>query len=125
MQSTATKSNKGAVRTRFETVVRPRADIRELDDHYAIEVELPGAEADKVDLQVENDELRLTAPKPRAQDGTRYLARERRSGTYRRVFHLGEQVDRQGITGDFSDGVLKIRIPKTVNALPRKIEVKG
>ena len=125
MQSTATKSNTSAVRARFETAVRPRADIKELDDHFVVEVELPGVEADKADLQVENDELRLTAPKTRLPEGTRYLARERRPGTYSRVFHLGEQVDRDGIKGEFSDGVLKIRIPKTVNALPRKIDIMG
>jgi HSP20 family protein len=125
METTATKNRVDSEQNRWEWAVQPRVDIRELDDHVVVEVELPGVAADKVDLQVEDDELRLTAEKPGTNGkGGAYLVRERRHGTYSRVFHLGEQVDRDAISGELSEGVLRIRVPKQANALPRKISIK-
>ena len=125
MQSTATETKADREQNRWKWTVQPRVDIRELDDHVVVEVELPGVAADKVDLQVEDDELRLTAPKPSA-DGHAgsYVVRERGHGTYSRVFRLGEQVSRDAISGEMTDGVLRIRVPKQANALPRKISIK-
>jgi HSP20 family protein len=107
---------------RMEWTVAPRTDIREMDDHFAIEVELPGVSSDQVDLQVEDDELRLTATRDGKTDGA-YLSRERLTGTYTRVFRLGQMVDSEGVRGEMADGVLRIRLPKTARALPRKIAI--
>jgi len=124
MQSTATEAKAGRDLDRWEWTVQPRVNIGELDDHVVVEVEIPGVAADKVDLQVEGDELRLTATKPATLDGANYLTQERRHGTYCRVFRLGEHVDREAINAEMSDGVLRIRVPKHVNSLPRKISIK-
>ena len=115
MQSTATETKADREQNRWKWTVQPRVDIRELDDHVVVEVELPGVD----------DELRLTAPKPSA-DGHAgsYVVRERGHGTYSRVFRLGEQVSRDAISGEMTDGVLRIRVPKQANALPRKISIK-
>jgi HSP20 family molecular chaperone IbpA len=126
MQSTATEKRVDRKRDHWEWTIQPRVDIRELDDHVVVEVELPGVATDKVDLQVEDDELRLTAPKASASnEAGSYLVRERRHGTYSRIFRLGEQVDQDAISGDMSDGVLRIRVPKQANALPRKVSIKN
>jgi HSP20 family protein len=126
MQSTETEKRNDRERSRWEWTVQPRVDIRELDDHVVVEVELPGVAADKVDLQVEDDELRLTATKARPEaNGGSHVVRERRYGTYSRSFRLGEQIDRDAISGEMSDGVLRIRVAKKPNALPRKISVKN
>ena len=125
MQSTATETRKDMERNRQEWTVQPRVDTRELDDHVVVELELPGVAADKVDLQVEDDELRLTAQKPRLNgDAGSYVVKERRYGTYSRVFRLGEHVDRDAIGAEMTDGVLRIRVPKQATALPRKISIK-
>jgi HSP20 family protein len=108
----------------LEWALAPRTDIKEMDDHFAIEVELPGVSSDHVDLQVENDELRLTAKRNGKTDGT-YLSRERLAGTYTRVFRLGEMVDSDAIQGEMTDGILRIRLPKAARALPRKIAIKA
>lgn len=107
---------------RLEWTLAPRTDIKELDDHFAIEVELPGVSSDHVDLQVEGDELRLTATRNGKSDGA-YLARERAAGTYTRVFRLGETVDLEGIRGTMADGILTIHLPKAARVLPRKITI--
>jgi len=126
MQSTATEKRVDREQDRWEWTIQPRVDIREFDDHVVVEVELPGVAADKVDLQVEDGELRLTAQKASpAGEARSYQARERRHGTYSRVFRLGEQVDQDAISGEMTEGVLRIRVPKQANALPRKVSIKG
>ncbi len=107
---------------RQEWALAPRTDIKEMEDHFTIEVELPGVSSDHVDLQVEGDELRLTATRNGKTDGA-YLTRERAAGTYTRVFRLGETVDLEGIRGEMADGILRIRLPKAARVLPRKITI--
>jgi len=122
MHGLSDHSGEGARKTR---TLSPRADIHEHEDHIAITLDLPGVPADQVDLQVEGDELRLTAKRSNGTTQGDYLVRERLDGTYCRVFRLGNLVDRDGIEGKATNGVLQIRIPKSVEALPRKIAVKS
>jgi HSP20 family protein len=106
----------------WEWTMAPRTDIREMDDHFAIEVELPGVASEHVDLQVEDGELRLTATRNGKSEGA-YLARERMSGTFTRVFKLGDMVDSDNIQGQMNDGILTIKVAKAARALPRKIAI--
>jgi HSP20 family protein len=116
----------------WEPTYIPRTDIVEQDQHYEIVMELPGVAPESIDLKIEKNELRLTAAKraPESGDGNgnangdrKYLLRERRTGSYARVFRLGEVVDKDGIDARMVDGVLHVRIPKAANALPRKIAI--
>ena len=60
----------------------PKTDIAEFDDHFSIEVELPGVAADQVDLQVEDDTLRLTARRgvPEADEKANHLVASAAAG---------------------------------------------
>ncbi len=124
VQKEQTMSGESA-RGRWEPVICPRADVREVGDHFEVEIELPGIPASGVTLEVEDDELRISGTRSNPEGDSRdvYLMRERRAGTYSRVFRLGAAVDRQGIEGKMTDGVLRIRIPKQKSALPRRIQV--
>lgn len=124
MQSAMTEKKTSDVQNCCEPAIQPRTDIREHDDHFTIEVELPGVATDKVDLQVEDDQLRLMATKTRPEMRDGYAHRERRMGTYCRAFRLGELVDHEGIVGKMSDGILRIHVPKTDRAMPRKISIQ-
>lgn len=115
-------------RNRWEPVLVPRTDIRESGDHFEIEVEMPGVSADAVALEVEGDELRIggrraDAPADDSAPEPMYLVRERRTGTYHRIFRLGSQVDHEAIEGKMTDGVLRIRLQKHKSALPRRIQI--
>jgi HSP20 family protein len=109
----------------WEPVLSPRTDIVEAGDHFLLEVELPGVPADAVILEVEDDELRISGERSEKEIGKPdYLMRERRPGSYSRAFRLGSQIDREGIEGKMTDGVLKVRIPKHKSALPRRISIR-
>jgi HSP20 family protein len=106
--------------------ISPRTDIREVEDHFEVEVELPGVAPTDVDIQVEGDELRVTAARTdRSESGTTrtYVVRERVSGVYSRLFRLGTQVDRDTIEARMTEGVLRIRLLKHASVLPRRITV--
>lgn len=111
-----------------EPGLRPRTDIAEYGDRFEIEMELPGVAPEKVDLQIDNDELKITAERVTTgteENGHQVLVRERRPGTFTRTFQLGNAIDRERIEGKLADGVLRIRLPKSAAALPRKIQVNG
>ena len=107
-------------------VMSPRTDIREAGDHFSLEIELPDVAPGDIDLQVEEDELRINATRNDRREAGKnqiYLIRECRNGTYSRVFRLGALIDRDAIEGRMTDGVLRVRLPKHKSALPRRIAI--
>jgi HSP20 family protein len=101
----------------------PAADVREADDHFLVVLELPGVRSEDVHLEVEGDELRLTANRSLPNGESSYLLRERSEGTFGRIFRLSDVVDREGITGKLTDGVLTVLVPKSARALARKVKI--
>ncbi len=91
-----------------------KCDIYEKDGVYHIEMDIPGF--DKKDIKVECDKgyLTITAQKEEKEEEHKdknYIRRERRYGTYKREFYLGE-LDNTKINAEFKDGVLTVTVPK-------------
>ena len=91
-----------------------KCDIYEKDGAYHIEMDIPGF--DKKDIKVECDKgyLTITAQKEEKEEEHKdknYIRRERRYGTYKREFYLGE-LDSEKINAEFKDGVLTVTVPK-------------
>lgn len=91
-----------------------------------VHVDLPGVNADQVDINVERGVLTITAERswPR-EDGDQLYLNERPTGAFRRQVHLGDSLDVDGIEADFADGVLTLRIPVSERAQPKRIEIKA
>ncbi|HEY4308498.1 MAG TPA: Hsp20/alpha crystallin family protein [Pirellulales bacterium] len=107
-------------------VFRPSVDILELADELLIFANVPGAVANQIDVQFEGGQLTVRAPVAARQTGeTNYLLREYGVGEFLRTFRVGEQIDGSRITAEYTDGVLKLHLPKAEAAKQRKIEVKG
>ena len=91
-----------------------KCDIYEKDNKYHVEMDIPGF--DKKDIKVECDKgyLTITAQKEEKEEEHKdknYIRRERRYGTYKREFYLGE-LDSEKINAEFKDGVLTVTVPK-------------
>ena len=91
-----------------------KCDIYEKDGVYHIEMDIPGF--DKKDIKVECDKgyLTITAQKEEKEEEHKdknYIRRERRYGTYKREFYLGE-LDSEKINAEFKDGVPTVTVPK-------------
>jgi HSP20 family protein len=103
----------------------PATDIFETDEALTLTLEIPGVGKDNVDVQIENDVLRVEGKidySPYKDIEPVYT--EYNVGHYARAFTLSNQVDREAITARVENGVLTLTLPKSKEALPRRIAVK-
>ena len=105
----------------------PAVDVRETENEYLMEAELPGLTDKDIELNVEDNILTLSSKKEQNQEEKKngYLIRERRKHEFARTFVLPKDVDREKIKGEFKNGLLVVSIPKKPEAKPRKIDVKS
>lgn len=104
----------------------PAVDIVENDDAYVLEAELPGYKQADVKVNVEKHVLKLSSTKEskKEEKDKKRLVSERCYQCFERSFSLPEDVDEDKIEGQFSDGLLKLTLPKKEVAKPKAIEVK-
>lgn len=95
----------------------------ENDDHFMVELDVPGMAETDVDLTVHDGKLYIRWSRP-APEGRTYLYNGRRFGQGEHVLALPEGASHDGIDASISHGVLALRIPKAAEAKPRKIEVR-
>ena len=92
-------------------------------DSFVVEFDLPGVEADSIDLDVERNVLTVRAERPERQGGAEMVAAERPRGVFSRQLILGDNLDLERITAGYADGVLRLTIPVAERAKPRKISI--
>ncbi|MFJ2044817.1 MULTISPECIES: Hsp20/alpha crystallin family protein [Paenibacillus] len=100
----------------FGTGLQPfRTDIREEQNKYLVEAELPGIAKEDIDIHVEGNELIIRAKRnemtEQKDDTNRIIRQERRSGEFIRRFYV-EHIDEENIKARLENGVLKLDIPK-------------
>ena len=97
------------------------------EDGAVISAELPGVEADDIDISVVGDTLTLSGNRQadEIEDDETYHRRERRSGKFTRSFQLPFQVGTYGIEATFEKGVLNISVPRSEADKPKRISVKS
>jgi HSP20 family protein len=89
-----------------------------------LELDLPGVDAEAIDLTVERDTLTVNATRDaHPREGDEVLANERPRGTFTRRILLGESLDTSKLEADYDRGVLTIRLPVAEQAQPRRITV--
>ena len=100
-----------------------KTDVRETENAYELDVDLPGFKKDEVQLELKDGWLTISAAKGLDKDeeekNGRYLRWERcYAGQSSRSFYVGEQVEPKDVSAKFEDGILKITLPKAVQQLP-------
>jgi HSP20 family protein len=101
-------------------------DVRVTDDIYLVEALLPGILAEDLDIQVENNIVTIKGEaKYDHPEDERFLLRERPTGTFMRTIELPDDVDTSNVDAELTNGVLKLRLPKTELAKPRKIKISN
>lgn len=90
-----------------------RVDLKENENEYIIEADLPGIKKDAIDLSYENNYLTVTAKREDTVEDKsgNYVRRERSYGEFKRSFYI-DNVDESKIDASFNDGVLRINLPK-------------
>lgn len=105
----------------------PFANLAKKDNkHFAIEVDLPGVKKEDVDISVDGNKLNISAirnlKKEVKQDD--YYMQESFYGKIARTFILPDDLDKDNIEAELTDGRLYVSLKKTPAAEPRVIDVK-
>ena len=109
-----------------------KTDVREHEDHYEIDIDLPGFHKDEIRLELEKGCLTVSAAKGLDETKTdkkgKLIRQERYAGALQRSFYVGEGLSEQEVAAKFENGVLSLCIPKKeARKLPEKktIQIEG
>ncbi len=115
-----------AEQTRPGVVFTPAVDIFESEEEIVLLADMPGVASDKVTIDLQNDELRITGEvESQGSENETYLLREYETGRYHRHFSLSDRIDQERINATMKDGVLRLLLPKAHKAKARRIEVNS
>ena len=108
------------------TAWAPALDISERKDAYLVTVELPGVEADDLEITLEDGLLTIQGERHFAHDSSeqQFHRVERRYGAFRRSITLPAQVQAEQIEASFDNGLLQIVVPKMEEATPKRIQIR-
>ena len=94
-----------------------KTDIKEMDNGYELEIDLPGFSKDEIKASLENGYLTISAEKgldkeEKEKESGHYIRKERYAGACSRSFYVGDAVKQEDIKGEFKHGILKMFVPK-------------
>ena len=92
-----------------------KTDVKETDNSYELEVDLPGFKKDEVKLQLSDGYLTISAEKGLDKDEKKHgrlIRQERYEGAMQRSFYVGDGLTEDDVKASFANGVLKISLPK-------------
>ena len=101
-----------------------KTDVRETEDTYEVDVDLPGFKKDEINVDLKDGYLTISAAKGLDKDGSdkkgKYIRQERYAGACSRSFYVGD-VEPSDISAKYEDGILKLSMPKQSHKeLPKK-----
>jgi HSP20 family protein len=100
----------------------PAADVYEKEDAYFVALDLPGIDRESLDISLDQDRLSIRGARTIEEGDERRAERPR--GRFIRKFGLPATIDQQGITADYKDGVLRVRLPKRQARQAQRVEIK-
>ncbi|HSC88822.1 MAG TPA: Hsp20/alpha crystallin family protein [Polyangiaceae bacterium] len=105
----------------------PAVDIEETSDGYLLTADVPGVKPEDVDVTVQDGVLTVKGERKseKREEAEGYRRLERSFGSFQRAFVLPKGVNADGVTAEIEHGQLRVRVPKPVAALPKKVTVGG
>lgn len=93
-----------------------KTDVKENEDSYVVDMDLPGFKKDEIQITLENGYLTISAAKGLDKDAgdekDKYVRRERYTGSMSRSFYVGEHVTENDIHPKYENGILTFSLPK-------------
>ncbi|MBQ2658156.1 MAG: Hsp20/alpha crystallin family protein [Erysipelotrichaceae bacterium] len=91
-------------------------DIKEHEDHYDVEIDLPGFKKEDISVELNDGYLTITANKNHENEEKnktgKIIRQERYSGMMSRSFYVGDEITSDEIHGKYEGGVLTLSVPK-------------
>ena len=93
-----------------------KTDVRETEDGYELDIDLPGFKKDEVTAQLDNGYLTIQASKcldkEQKDKKGKYIRKERYAGSMSRSFYVGDAITEEDVHAKYEDGILKLSVPK-------------
>ena len=104
----------------------PYVNIGEYKDEIQVVVEIPGASKEDVKLQLHNGMLTISGDRkvPTDSKDSQWLRREISYGSFSRTITLPEQIDAEKVTAEYTNGLLRVTLPKLEAAKPKEITIR-
>ena len=110
----------------------PAVDIRETENAYVLDMDLPGFDEKNIEVHVDGSSLTIASKQEEARDvkkeeenqGT-FVLRERRVNSFSRSFKLPENADSEAVNASFKNGILNLEIKKRAEAQKRAIQINA
>ena len=100
----------------------PLLDVHETEDEYLVMVDLPGVKSEDVSIELNEQTLTVSGSRAPVETGESQ-SMERPYGSFTRTLTLPSGIDGDGITANYVDGVLELRIAKPAETKPKKIAI--
>jgi HSP20 family molecular chaperone IbpA len=123
MTTTTDQASAEPARAATTRAIRPRVDIYETDNSFVLLADMPGVEPQGLDVEAERNLLVIRGHCAAPETAPDY--QEFELGDYHRAFTLSEDLDTDRITATLREGVLRVEIPKSPQAQPKKIPVRA
>ena len=104
---------------------KPEIDIKESDNLFQINTDLPGLTKKDIKVSLKGDQLTISGERKRISDNENdhYYYRERSVGKFNRSFNLPESINKDKIKASFKDGILSIELEKHEEIVPKEMEI--
>ena len=93
-----------------------KTDVKETENAYEIDIDLPGFKKDEISIELENGYLTVSAAKGLDKDEEdkkgKYIRKERYAGAMQRSFYVGENLTDEDIKAKYENGILRLSVPK-------------
>ena len=93
----------------------PVVDVAENENEIVLRAELPGMKQEDIDIELTGDTLSIRGERKFESEERKdnYVRVERSYGSFQRSFTLPDNIDEEGVSAQFNDGILDVTVPKT------------
>ena len=105
----------------------PALDVAEKDNCFELHMDIPGMETKDIDIQVQGNTVTVTGSRKEEKEekGKTFHRIERSSGSFSRTVTLPCNVTEKEVAAEYTNGVLSVVLPKSEDARPKKVAIKG
>lgn len=106
--------------------LKMKLDLSESEKSYSVKADIPGVKKEDIHVDIDGNTVSIRAEARREseeKEGGRIVHSERHYGALSRSFMLPVEVDTQGASAEYKDGVLRLTLPKKTGASGRRLNV--
>lgn len=99
-------------------------EVQEMDNAYLVAAELPGVPKDAIDISITGNQVTISgeAKREMAADAKEWC-NERSYGKFSRTIQLPVDIEEESADASYTDGVLRLTLPKKASSMPKRLEV--